>query len=61
MNGLQATVQAHFDMLAQDGNMGLAKQVIAALYKHQIQELTNTYMTLSLTGNEDSCTHVSST
>jgi hypothetical protein len=32
----------------QDNNLGLAKQVIASLYKRNIQRLTQTYLTLSL-------------
>lgn len=33
---------------SQDNNLGLAKQVIASLYKRNIQRLTQTYLTLSL-------------
>lgn len=35
-------------MPLQDNNLGLAKQVIASLYKRNIQRLTQTYLTLSL-------------
>lgn len=31
-----------------DKNMGLAKQVLASLYKRNIQRLTKTFLTLSL-------------
>lgn len=33
----------------QDTNMGLVRQVVASLVKRNIQRLTQTYMTLSLT------------
>ncbi|XP_042461666.1 COP9 signalosome complex subunit 3-like isoform X4 [Zingiber officinale] len=32
----------------QDSNLGLVKQVLSSLYKHNIQRLTQTYLTLSL-------------
>lgn len=32
----------------QDKNLGLVKQVVSSMYKHNIQRLTQTYLTLSL-------------
>lgn len=34
--------------LAQDNNLGLVEQVLASMYKRNIQRLTQTYLTLSL-------------
>ena len=50
MAGLTELVLVNKVALAADGNLGLAKKVIAALTKHRIRELTDTYMTLSLSG-----------
>lgn len=36
------------DTFVRDGNMGLTKQVVASLYKKNIQRLTKTFLTLSL-------------
>lgn len=36
--------------LRQDGNMGLVKQVVHALARRKIMQLTHTYITLSLRG-----------
>ncbi|OAE24292.1 hypothetical protein AXG93_1052s1150 [Marchantia polymorpha subsp. ruderalis] len=41
-------VNAHEDVFKNDTNLGLANQVIASLYKRNIQRLTQTYLTLSL-------------
>lgn len=41
-------ITTHEDVFKSDNNLGLAKQVIASLYKRNIQRLTQTYLTLSL-------------
>ena len=41
-------VREHSDQYLSDTNMGLVKQVIASLYKKNIQRLTKTFLTLSL-------------
>ncbi|XP_072168600.1 COP9 signalosome complex subunit 3-like [Diadema setosum] len=38
----------HADQLNRDQNMGLAKQVVSSLYRKNIQRLTKTFLTLSL-------------
>ncbi|CAM9543308.1 unnamed protein product [Phaeothamnion confervicola] len=45
---LQRAVSDNAEAILRDGNMGLAKQVVAALTRWKISELTHTYMTLSL-------------
>eukprot|EP00850_Spirogloea_muscicola_P004395 SM000019S04939 [mRNA] locus=s19:148565:150122:+ [translate_table: standard] len=45
---LERCVAGHEDVLRRDNNLGLAKQVVASLYKRNIQRLTQTYLTLSL-------------
>ena len=37
------------DVLTQDHNLGLARQVRSALVRHNVRKLTSTYITLSLT------------
>lgn len=39
-----------FPGIYQDGNMGLVKQVVSALTKRKIMQLTHTYITLPLSG-----------
>jgi len=46
---LRATVAKFSEIFTRDGNMGLTKQVLASLYKKNIQRLTKTFLTLSLT------------
>ncbi|CAK9204856.1 unnamed protein product [Sphagnum troendelagicum] len=41
-------ITTHEDAFKSDNNLGLARQVIASLYKRNIQRLTQTYLTLSL-------------
>ncbi|KAH8942310.1 hypothetical protein BDL97_14G092300 [Sphagnum fallax] len=41
-------ITTHEDVFKSDNNLGLARQVIASLYKRNIQRLTQTYLTLSL-------------
>eukprot|EP00287_Rhodomonas_sp_CCMP768_P007086 CAMPEP_0196729700 /NCGR_PEP_ID=MMETSP1091-20130531/10007_1 /TAXON_ID=302021 /ORGANISM="Rhodomonas sp., Strain CCMP768" /LENGTH=421 /DNA_ID=CAMNT_0042072615 /DNA_START=171 /DNA_END=1432 /DNA_ORIENTATION=- len=41
-------VEKHTDMLRKDGNLGLAKQALAAGYRRSILALTQTFVTLSL-------------
>eukprot|EP00397_Hematodinium_sp_SG-2012_P034740 GEMP01037285.1.p1 GENE.GEMP01037285.1~~GEMP01037285.1.p1 ORF type:complete len:479 (+),score=92.91 GEMP01037285.1:29-1438(+) len=43
-----AHLRSKKDVLIQDGNYGLAKQVITALERRKVCELTKTYLTLSL-------------
>ncbi|KZV24896.1 hypothetical protein F511_16555 [Dorcoceras hygrometricum] len=45
---LEAFVQANKDKFETDKNLGLVKQVVSSMYKHNIQRLTQTYLTLSL-------------
>ncbi|GER31342.1 COP9 signalosome complex subunit 3 [Striga asiatica] len=45
---LEMFVQANKDKFASDKNLGLVKQVMASMYKRNIQRLTQTYLTLSL-------------
>ncbi|XP_059475246.1 COP9 signalosome complex subunit 3 [Neocloeon triangulifer] len=45
---VQAAVNKHREVLERDNNMGLAKQVSASLTKKNIQRLTKTFITLSL-------------
>jgi len=40
--------QANFDIFKKDRNFGLVKQCIQSLYRRNIQRLTQTYLTLSL-------------
>lgn len=41
-------ISKHTETLNRDNNMGLAKQVLASLYKRNIHRLTKTFLTLSL-------------
>jgi len=45
---LHKVAENHGEHFIKDGNMGLVKQVIQALYRQNIQRLTKTYITLSL-------------
>lgn len=46
---LRTTVTRYGDTFTRDQNMGLVKQVVSSLYKKNIQRLTKTFLTLSLT------------
>jgi COP9 signalosome complex subunit 3 len=46
---IMTSVTTHTDLFVRDRNMGLIKQCITAMYKKNIQRLTKTFMTLSLT------------
>lgn len=46
---LHSTINAHRTRFVQDNNIGLVKQVASSLLKRNIQQLTKTFMTLSLT------------
>ncbi|KAL0278381.1 UNVERIFIED_CONTAM: hypothetical protein PYX00_000218 [Menopon gallinae] len=41
-------IRKHQDIFQRDSNVGLTKQVLASLYKNNIQRLTKTFLTLSL-------------
>ncbi|KAK6128279.1 hypothetical protein DH2020_037977 [Rehmannia glutinosa] len=45
---LETCVQRNKDKFESDKNLGLVKQVVASMYKRNIQRLTQTYLTLSL-------------
>ncbi|CAL9065640.1 unnamed protein product [Musa banksii] len=45
---LEACIQTNLEKFQSDSNVGLVKQVLSSLYKHNIQRLTQTYLTLSL-------------
>ncbi|XP_022774279.1 COP9 signalosome complex subunit 3 [Durio zibethinus] len=45
---LETFVQANKEKFENDSNLGLVKQVVSSMYKHNIQRLTQTYLTLSL-------------
>jgi len=45
---LHKVAENHAEHFIKDGNMGLVKQAIQALYRQNIQRLTKTYITLSL-------------
>uniref|UniRef100_A0A1B6L0M0 COP9 signalosome complex subunit 3 n=1 Tax=Graphocephala atropunctata TaxID=36148 RepID=A0A1B6L0M0_9HEMI len=45
----QSLLVKYHDTFTRDNNIGLTKQVIASLYKKNIQRLTKTFLTLSLT------------
>ncbi|KAL6507269.1 COP9 signalosome complex subunit 3 [Orobanche gracilis] len=45
---LETYVQTNKDKFETDKNLGLVKQVLASMYKRNIQRLTQTYLTLSL-------------
>ncbi|XP_073968774.1 COP9 signalosome subunit 3 [Rhodnius prolixus] len=45
---LRLCVSKYSDTFIRDGNMGLTKQVLSSLYKKNIQRLTKTFLTLSL-------------
>lgn len=46
---LCSVVQKHQDIYNRDHNLGLVKQVVSVLHKKNIQRLTKTFLTLSLT------------
>lgn len=46
---LQAVINKNRETFVRDNNMGLVKQCVSSLYKKNIQRLTKTFMTLSLT------------
>ncbi|XP_039157852.1 COP9 signalosome complex subunit 3 isoform X3 [Eucalyptus grandis] len=43
-----SAAQRNLKNFCQDKNLGLVKQVVSSMYKHNIQRLTQTYLTLSL-------------
>ncbi|XP_049809791.1 COP9 signalosome complex subunit 3 [Schistocerca nitens] len=45
---LKATISKYQETFARDSNAGLVKQVLASLYRKNIQRLTKTFLTLSL-------------
>lgn len=45
---LEAYVLTYREKFDNDKNLGLVKQVVSSMYKHNIQRLTQTYLTLSL-------------
>ncbi|CAG2057872.1 unnamed protein product, partial [Timema podura] len=45
---LRALINKYQEPFTRDSNMGLCKQVLASLYKKNIQRLTKTFLTLSL-------------
>ncbi|XP_046404597.1 COP9 signalosome complex subunit 3 [Ischnura elegans] len=45
---VRAVLAKSHDIFARDGNIGLTKQVLSSLYKKNIQRLTKTFLTLSL-------------
>lgn len=45
---VQGIITKYKDNFERDNNMGLVKQVLSFLYKKNIQRLTNTFLTLSL-------------
>lgn len=45
---LETHVQTNSEKFESDNNLGLVKQVVASMYKRNIQRLTQTYLTLSL-------------
>ncbi|ESO89010.1 hypothetical protein LOTGIDRAFT_205728 [Lottia gigantea] len=47
-NDLRIIVSKHNDLFTRDNNMGLVKQCVNSLYKKNIQRLTKTFLTLSL-------------
>jgi len=46
---IHTSVTTHRDVFVRDHNMGLVNQCLTAMYKKNIQRLTKTFMTLSLT------------
>lgn len=46
---LHTTVTKHVEVFVRDNNMGLVKQCITSMFKKNIQRLTKTFLTLSLT------------
>nr|XP_039261206.1 COP9 signalosome complex subunit 3-like [Styela clava] len=56
---LNSVLESHGQVFIQDKNMGLVKQVIASLHKRNIQRLTKTFITLSLS-DVSSRAHLSS-
>ena len=57
---LRLLLEKHGQLLVQDGNLGLAKQLIKSLVGRKIRKLTRAYVTLSLQGKrkrdeDDNC------
>ncbi|XP_077297976.1 COP9 signalosome subunit 3 isoform X2 [Arctopsyche grandis] len=48
-NTIQHVIQKHRETFQRDNNMGLVNQVVSSMYKKNIQCLTKTFLTLSLT------------
>lgn len=46
--GVQTVINKYQDLYSRDHNLGLVKQVLIFLYKKNIQRLTKTFLTLSL-------------
>ena len=46
---LKAVIAKHSDVFSRDNNVGLVNQVLQSLHKKNIQRLTKTFLTLSLT------------
>lgn len=46
---IRVVLDKHAEQFSNDKNMGLAKQVLASMYRKNIQRLTKTFLTLSLT------------
>ncbi|XP_076331243.1 COP9 signalosome subunit 3 [Tachypleus tridentatus] len=46
---IRTVINKHTDTFTRDSNMGLVKQCLSSLYKKNIQRLTKTFLTLSLT------------
>lgn len=46
---VQEMITKYQDVFTRDNNLGLVKQVLSYLYKKNIQGLTSTFLTLSLT------------
>ena len=46
---VQTIIAKYEELFTRDHNLGLVKQVLGSLYKKNIQRLTNTFLTLSLT------------
>lgn len=47
-NDVHKCAEVNHEVFTKDGNFGFVKQVVASLYRRNIQRLTKTYLTLSL-------------
>lgn len=47
-DAVRAVITKYQEIFSREGNLGLVKQVLTALYKKKIQRLTKTFLTLSL-------------